>query len=131
MAAHREYTDDFQINGTPLPMPDADGGVSFDYQDADAPDTGRDEAGVMHRSRVRHKMGKWTFSYKALLKEDYMYLMQIFDDDEGETFSFTHPTMADPDETEETECYCNSVQAGWYSKVLGIYKDVKFSIIEV
>lgn len=131
MANRRAKTDMFKIGSTSLLMPDYDGGVTFDYEDADAPDSGRDEAGVMLRQRVRHKMGKWSFKYGALTKEDYKYIMDIFDSDEGQTFAFTHPKMSDPDSTEVTTCYCNTVKAGWYSKVLGIYKDVSFNIIEV
>mgnify|MGYP007112557199 CR=1 FL=1 len=51
----------FKIDGKPMFAPDGDMGFSF--EDLDGADSGRDEAGVMHRVIVRHSVGTWSFTY--------------------------------------------------------------------
>ena len=67
-----ELTTLFQIDGKPMPVPDAD--VSMSFEDLDAAQAGRDQAGFMHRLPVRRKVGVWDFHYSHLSGETYRYL---------------------------------------------------------
>ena len=68
----RAMTELYQIDGRPMPVPDADPDLSF--TDLDASDSGGDESGVMHRIVVREKVGSWGFVYSSLTDEEYAYL---------------------------------------------------------
>ena len=60
-------TDLFQIDGQPMYAPDA--GLEPSYSDLDSSDSGRDEAGYMHREVVREKVATWPIAYSSLTDE--------------------------------------------------------------
>ena len=68
----RKTTDLFLINGKPMLVPDAE--MQVNYEDLDDSDSGRDEAGFMHRHVLRYKVPVWTFSYQSLTEEEKQYM---------------------------------------------------------
>lgn len=54
------------IDGVSLPAPMS---YSVEYNDLDAPDTGRSEDGMLHRVRVRHDVAKIKLSWEQLTTE--------------------------------------------------------------
>lgn len=122
----RTKTNLFKINGVPLYAPDQDMEMSF--EDIDSADTGRDQAGYMHREVVRYDVGKWMFSYASLTKAEYKYMESIFP--RSGSFEFTHPSLDDPDVLETTSCYRSKRSFVWRSAKDGKYKNYKFDIIE-
>jgi len=116
----------YLINGVPLLAPD--GEVEDSYEDIDSPDTGRDETGRMHRDVVLYKVGKWSFNYNLVTKEDYMYIESIFPD--AGTFQFTRPDRRNPDVLVTTTCYRSKYSLAYFSPRRGRWKNYKFNIIE-
>lgn len=116
----------FQVNGSSMFAPDAD--VGFSFEDLDAPDSGRDESGIMHRIVVRYKVGKWSFEYSSITEEEIQYMESIFPD--GEDFTFTHPSRTDSSVPEATRCYRSKYALSWRNAITGLWKNYKFDIIE-
>lgn len=122
----RALTELYQIDGRPMPVPDADPDLSF--TDLDASDSGRDESGVMHRIVVREKVGSWGFVYSSLTDEEYAYLTGLF---AGKvTFAFTHPRPGSSAETQVSTCYCSSYSIAWHNARRGLWRNLKFNIIQ-
>lgn len=122
----RERVSFYQIDGRPMPVPDAD--PEFTFTDLDAADSGRDESGVMHRIVVRERVGSWSFSYQSLTDEDYAYLLQLF---AGKaTFAFTHPRPGSSTETQVSTCYCSNYSITWRNARTGLWRNCKFNIIQ-
>ena len=121
----RAYTTDFKINGEPVLAPDA--GVGFSYEDLDAEDTGRDEAGYMHRDVARYKVGKWTFSYSNLTQGEKNYMEGLFPDEP--TFEFTHPDRKTGGSV-TTTCYRSKCSINWWNTKTGQWKNYGFNIVE-
>lgn len=116
-------TELFKIDGKALLAPDA--GVEVSYSDLDAADSGRDEAGFMHRLVVRHKIPSWQFSYTHLTAGEYAYMRSVLP--QTGTFMFTYPN--EDGELEETEAYISKYTVLWDNLRLGAYRNLKFSII--
>lgn len=115
---------EFKINGSSIPVPDAE--VELSYQDLDAGSAGRDESGVMHRIRVRTRVKTWGFQYFALSRETFSYLENLLA--EQAVFTFTYP---DTDGTLKTcPAYCSKTSLVYENAKLGLYRNYKFSIIE-
>jgi hypothetical protein len=114
-----ELTELFLIDGKPLPVPDRD--ITMSFEDLDAPQAGRDEAGFMHRMPVRRKVGVWKFQYSHLTGETYRYLQSILP--AGGSFRFTCPEG-------ETEAYLSRYSIIWRNARTDTYRDLQFSIIE-
>jgi hypothetical protein len=121
----RAKTDLFTINGKPMLVPDQD--VSVSYEDLDSSDSGRDESGVMHRFVVRHKVGKWGFSYGHLTEEEKQYMEGLFA--ESATFSFGHPGRLDGSKMETTTCYRSKYSLSWKNAATGLWSNYNFQII--
>lgn len=119
-------TDLFQIDGKPMYAPDCD--IEPSYSDLDSSDTGRDEGGYMHREVVREKVATWPFSYGSLTDEEYSYTIGLFAG--KSTFSFTHPVAGSSSQTATTECYCSKYSIAWRSAVNGLWRNLKFNVIE-
>lgn len=117
---------EYRVNGTALLAPDEE--ISENYEDIDSPETGRDESGVMHRSVVRYKVGKWGFNYKTLSKHDYEALESLFG--ENATFQFTRPSRTDPDTTVTSTCYRSKYSLSYFDTKRKVWKNYKFNIIE-
>lgn len=116
--------EEYQVDGKALPAPDAD--VEVGFSDLDDGDAGRDESGVMHRIVVRRRVGSWSFCYSSLTKETYRYIRQLF---EGkDTFTFTY---RDPEgQLQSVTAYCSNESVTYHNARLGLYKNLKFSIIQ-
>lgn len=119
-------TDLYQINGKPMPAPDQD--VEMSFEDLDAGDAGRDEAGYMHRHVVRRQVGAWNFVYSHLTQDTYTYILSIMPD--SGTFTFTYPNPANPQKRCTTKAYLSGYGIAWRSARTGAYRNLKFSIIE-
>ena len=115
----------FQINGKPMPAPDRD--VELSFQDVDASDAGRDEAGFMHRSVVRRKIGVWGFHYSHLTQQEYAYLCSLLP--QGGSFRFTCPGM-DGSGSRTVTAYLSNFGILWHSAKTNTYRNLKFNIIE-
>ena len=119
----RAKTNYFKVNGTAMLAPDEPMEVS--YQDLDASDAGRDESGYMHRIVVRNKVGSWNFAYSYLTKEEYAYLLSVLPG--AGSFTFTYPTPAG---SRQTKAYLSAYSVVWQDVRTGLYRNMKFSIIE-
>lgn len=122
----RAKTELFKINGVPMLAPDAE--VTVCYEDLDAADAGRDEAGFMHRIVVRYKVGSWKFEYAHLTEEEKQYMEGLFP--EAGTFRFQHPSRLDAAQLEETVCYRSKYALSWKNARTGLWSGYGFSIIE-
>ena len=72
----RNYYFDFLIDKQPILVPDAD--LTWEYNDLDSDETGRDEAGVMHRIVLREGVRKCALQYESLTREEYQYMRSLF-----------------------------------------------------
>lgn len=122
----RPFDYSFKINGKPMLAADADVGVS--YTDLDGDDSGRDEAGVMHRVVLRYKVPTWSFVYASLTEEEKRYMEGLFDD--VPDFEFTHPDRKRSDCPVTTRCYRSSYGISWRNAITGDWRNYKFNIIE-
>ena len=116
--------EDYRVDGKFLPAPDADVEVSF--QDLDDGDAGRDESGVMHRIVVRRRVGSWAFCYSVLTKETYGYIRELFRGKDTFTFSYRD----EEGYLREVKAYCSGSSITYHNARLGLYKNLKFSIVE-
>lgn len=71
----KEYFD-LLIDGQPILTPDED--LEMEYSDLDSAESGRDEAGVMHRIVLRTGVRKLTLRYGQLTREEYRYMTALF-----------------------------------------------------
>ena len=119
----RSLCDDFLIDGTPMLTPDAD--VTITVTDLEG-DSGMDESGVYHRCVTRSGVHKWGFSFMAMTLEEYSYLEKLF---RGKvTFEFTFPGI---DGTpQKATAYRTESSVSYYSKRLGLYNNLSFTIIQ-
>lgn len=104
-----------------------DAGVGFSYEDLDAEDSGRDEAGFMHRDVARYKVGSWSFTYSHLTQGEKNYMEGLFPDEP--VFEFTHPDRV-TGEPVTTTCYRSKFSISWWNSRLGVWKNYGFNIIE-
>lgn len=118
------YYEDYRVDDVPMLIPDAD--VALSFADLDDSDSGRDESGVMHRIVVRERVRTWGFNYSQLTTEEYLYMTKLFAG-KGE-FSFR---FKDADGTFRIcQAYCSNHSITLHNAKLGIYKNLKFNIIE-
>ena len=122
----RQTTNLFLIDGEPILAPDTNMGISL--EDIEAPDSGRDESGFYHRFLMRRNVGKWTFTYAHLTKDEYRYMEQLFADKDA--FEFTYPDRADPAALQVTKAYRAKHSIDWYSAAIGLMRNYRFTIIE-
>lgn len=109
----------YAVDGLALPVPDAE--VELSFSDLDSGAAGRDESGYMHRAVLRHRVRTWGFTYSLLTAEELAYLESLFAD--KATFTFTC-------ETGDVTCYCAKQEVRLCDRSRGIYKGMKFNIIE-
>lgn len=122
----RTKVDFYQVDGTPLLVPDEE--PEFSFADLDASDSGRDESGVMHRLMVREKVGSWSFSYSSLTDEELRYLRNLF---AGKAqFAFTHPVFGDSNATETCTAYMSQCSAAWKNQRTGRWRNFTFTVIQ-
>ncbi len=121
-----QYTNLFKVDGRPLFPPDQD--LSISFEDLDSSDSGRDEAGFMHRVVLRFKLGVWSFEYSHISDADYVYMESLFKD--KATFEFTHPSSDDFSIPVTTTAYRSKYGIVWHSATTGDFRNYKFNIIE-
>lgn len=122
----RKYADFFLINGKPMLAPDEE--VALTYNDIDSDESGRDEAGYMHRIVLRQNVATWAFSYATLTEEEKQYMEGLFDG--LAEFAFTHPDRKDATKTAVTQCYRSNYGITWQNAKTGVWRNYKFNIIE-
>jgi len=120
----RLFDYDFQIDNKPILMPDE--GVEISMSDLDAEDSGRDESGVMHRQVVREKVITFGLTYAVLTREEYQYMESLF---AGKP-TFTVECLDLNGRVAEITAYCSKMSVSLHNVKTGIYKKLKFSIIE-
>ena len=117
-------TELFLIDQVPMLIPDGD--VEVRYEDIDSAAAGRDESGVMHRIVVRQRVGTWGFNYSSLTTEEYRYMRSLL---AGKSeFTFTYRDLNGY--LVETRAYCSNDSITYHNAKLGLYKNLKFNIIE-
>lgn len=116
----------FLVNGKPMFAPDAD--VAFSFNDLDGSESGRDEAGYMHRIVIRYKVGTWSFEYSDITQEEMQHMESLFP--EAPDFEFTRPDRIDPSKLVTTRCYRSKYGISWKNARTGQYRNYKFNIIE-
>lgn len=119
----RTFISEYIVDGKMLLDPDA--GVSIGFADIEA-DSARDESGYLHRIVTRHDVRTWGFSYSTLTAEEYEYLMALFQGKSAFKLEITDANGIKEDVT----CYCTKKSTSYYSKRLGLYKNLKFDIVE-
>lgn len=116
----------FLMDGKPFPLPDQ--GVEMSFEDLDHADAGRDESGFMHRMVVRRKVGCWNFSYSYLTQPMYQEILERMP--QKGSFVFSYPDPMDPTRYKETEAYLSRYGIVWQDAATGLYRNLKFSVIE-
>ncbi len=116
----------YAINDKAMLTPDA--GVQTEFADIMSYKSGRDEEGFMHRIVKRYKLGTWHFNYSALTQEEYSYMQSLLN--AGETFRFTYPDPNDPGQMKTTEAYIEKYGISWFSAKRGLYRNLKFDVVE-
>ncbi len=109
----------YKVDGQALPVPDA--GVSLSFQDLDAQSAGRDELGFLHRAVLREKVRTWGFSYAWLDAETYEYVMGLFAGKPAFVFTAGEASVA---------AYCAKVGIEFYDQGRGLYRNLRFNVIE-
>ena len=121
----RNTTDLFLINGKPILAPDEK--VAVSYEDLDDSNSGRDEAGFMHRQVLRYKVPVWSFSYSYLTEQERQYMESLFPD--APTFQFTCPSRLNASVAETHTCYRSKYGISWKSARSGLWMGYSFQII--
>lgn len=102
-----------------------DEGVNFTCSDLVA-ESARDEAGFLHRVILRHDVRSWEFSYAVLTEAEYQYISNLL---KGKS-DFLFEIIDSDGAAERIKCYCEKKTASFYSKRRGLYKNLKFAVVE-
>ena len=116
----------YLIEGKPMPLPDQE--VEMSFEDLDRAEAGRDESGSMHRLVARYKVGSWSFTYSHLTQQTYKSLLQLLP--KSGSFVFSYPDPMDPEKYKHTVAYLSKYGIVWRDAATGLYRNLKFSIIE-
>ena len=116
----------YLIEGKPMPLPDQE--VEMSFEDLDRAEAGRDESGFMHRMVARYKVGSWSFTYSHLTQETYASLLRLLP--KSGSFVFSYPDPMDPEKYKHTVAYLSKYGIVWRDAATGLYRNLKFSIIE-
>lgn len=119
-------TDLFTINGKPMFAPDA--GVGVSWQDLDSDESGRDEAGDMHRIVVKYDVGTWSFEYSHITEAELAYMRSIFP--KAPDFVFGHPDVFDSTQVVTVRAYRSKHSIVWQNAKTGDFRNYTFNIIE-
>lgn len=109
----------YGIDGQPLLVPDA--GVELTENDIDSEAAGRDAAGYMHRHLLRSGIRTWAFTYSFLTAEELAYLRSLFAGKASFVFGC---------EDGEVTAYCTKREVTLYDRARGLYKGMKFTVVE-
>ncbi len=80
----------------------------------------------MHRFVLRERMRTWSFSYAVLTEKEYRYLDALIQGKAVFRFSF----RGLDGKPEECQAYCAKGSITLYNRRAGLYKNLKFNIIE-
>ena len=116
----------YLIEGNPIPLPDEE--VEMSFEDLDRAEAGRDESGYMHRLVARYKVGSWHFVYSHLTQQTYQKILQLLP--KKGSFVFSYPDPMNPDQYKHTTAYLSNYGIVWRDASTGLYRNLKFSIIE-
>ncbi len=116
----------YAVDGKFLLTPDA--GVQMFFCDLDDGESGRDEKGYMHRNILRRGVKKWQFLYSTLTQEEYRYMRSVLSS--GGTFSFSYPEPDEPAKSKSCTAYLSEYGVVWQSAKSGLYRNLKFDVIE-
>ena len=72
----RPFYQELRIDDQPVLAPDGD--VVMELTDLDSAESGRDEAGFLHRLVVRRQVGTWELCYSTLTEPEYRYMESLF-----------------------------------------------------
>ena len=120
----RKYDFEYLIDDNPMLVPDE--GVEMKFSDLDGEDSGRDEGGFMHRSVLRERVRTWGFKYAVLNQKEYRYLTALLTG--KATFLFKFRNLDGKEEV--ARCYCSNHSITLFNRRTGLYKNLKFNIIE-
>ena len=120
----REKYFDLLIDGQPILVPDAD--VEMEYSDLDSSETGRDEAGIMHRIVLRKDVRKIMLTYGTLTREEYRYLESLF----ARKPEFTVTYRDHHGEESTFRAYRSGHSITVRNTRTGLYKNYKLTLIE-
>ena len=115
--------DNYMVDGAPILIPDDDAVLT--RTDLDSNDSGRDEAGFMHRILLRSRVKTWEFNYSHLTAEEYAYMKSLFDGKSEFEFTFTEDGT-----TAVTIAYCSNDSITYKNAATGQYENLKIKIIE-
>ena len=115
--------DNYKVDGVPILIPDDDAVLT--RTDLDSNDSGRDEAGFMHRIMLRSRVRTWEFNYAHLTVAEYAYMKSLFDGKSEFAFTFTESGV-----TGATTAYCSNDSITYKNAVTGQYENLKIKIIE-
>lgn len=119
-------TDMFTINGKPMFAPDA--GVKVSWADLDSEESGRDQAGNMHRVVIKYDVGTWSFEYQRITEAELAYMRSIFPKEPD--FVFGHPAPEDRTQTVTVRAYRAKHSITWQNAKTGEFRNYTFNIIE-
>lgn len=120
----RKLIEDFLIDNTPMLDPDA--GVNMTSEDIEEGATGMDESGVMHRMVLYADVKTWEFTYSTLTEEEFRYLRSLWKGKDMFQFTFTN----DEGDRETVNAYIKSMRTCYWSKRHGLYKNMRFTILQ-
>lgn len=120
----RSYFFDFLIDGKPILTPDCD--ITVEFTDLDDSDSGRDEAGYMHRIVLRRGMKTVPLSYAVLSLEEYHYTESLFDG--KDEFEVTYRGL--DGRLKKFTGYRSKHSITFHNVKTGVCKNYKFNIIE-
>ena len=120
----RNFTYEFLVDKKPLLAPDSN--VDISETDLDSSSSGRDESGIMHRIVIREGVRTWGFTYAFLAHPEYSYILSLF---KGKpTFEFE---FRDVDgRPASVTAYCSKRSIVLHDAATGLFKNLKFNIIE-
>ena len=73
-------------------------------------------------------LASWPVACSGLPAAECAYTSGLFAG--KSTLAFTHPRAVSSSETVTTTCYCSKFGISWYSARQGLWKNLKFNIIE-
>ena len=120
----RDFCYEYFVDSKPLLAPDMN--VNITENDLDASDSGRDEAGYMHRIVIRSGVKTWEFVYSVLDAEDYEYIHSLFNGKAHFVFSYRNSDGS----ISTTNAYSSKRSITLRNHATGEYKNLKFNIIE-
>ena len=113
----------FKVDGSPLPVMDAD--IEVSVEALDSSESGRDESGVMHRIVIAEKTIV-TIHYGTLTLREYKHIMSLF---RGKA-EFCFCWIDENGVLIKYQAYCSKLTATIHNRKLGIYKNMSLKIIE-